>query len=142
MSPTSVSQVQSAEIALRRDPAGKTAVAVELGTVKPLLGASLAELTEWVQQQGQPAYRGKQLYQWIYEKAVRSISDISVFPKQWREALVDTPIGRSTLHYRSQAPDGTVKYLLQLADGNIIETVGIPTFARGGEEAWDGWDDE
>ncbi|NJN86844.1 MAG: 23S rRNA (adenine(2503)-C(2))-methyltransferase RlmN, partial [Leptolyngbyaceae cyanobacterium SL_7_1] len=30
-------------------------------TTVPLLGKSLAELTEWVQQQGQPAYRGKQL---------------------------------------------------------------------------------
>ena len=40
----------------------------------PLLGASLAELTEWVQQQGQPAYRGQQLHQWIYQKGARSLS--------------------------------------------------------------------
>ena len=102
----------------------------QITSIPPLLGASLTELTEWVQQQGQPAYRGRQLHQWIYEKGARSICEISVFPKQWREALVDFPIGRSTLHYRSQAPDGTVKYLLRLADGNIIETVGIPTFSR------------
>ncbi|HAA31305.1 MAG TPA: 23S rRNA (adenine(2503)-C(2))-methyltransferase RlmN [Cyanobacteria bacterium UBA8553] len=104
-------------------------------SIPPLLGASLTELTQWVQQEGQPAYRGRQLHQWIYEKGARSLSEISVFPKQWREALVDIPIGRSTLHYRSQAPDGTVKYLLQLADGNIIETVGIPTFPRGGNHS-------
>ena len=96
----------------------------------PLLGASLADLTAWVQQQGQPAYRGKQLYQWIYQKGARSLSEITVFSKQWRESLQDIPIGRSTLHYRSVAPDETVKYLLRLADGQIIETVGIPTFAR------------
>ncbi|QZZ20080.1 23S rRNA (adenine(2503)-C(2))-methyltransferase RlmN [Leptothermofonsia sichuanensis E412] len=94
----------------------------------PLLGQSLAELTEWVQQQGQPAYRGKQLHDWIYQKGVRSLSDISVFPKQWRSELESVLVGRSTLHYRSPAPDGTVKFLLRLADGNIIETVGIPTF--------------
>jgi 23S rRNA (adenine2503-C2)-methyltransferase len=99
-------------------------------SIPPLLGASLTELTQWVQQQGQPAYRGRQLHGWIYQKGARSLSEISVFPKQWREALVDVPIGRSTLHYRSEAPDGTVKYLLRLADGNIIETVGIPTNKR------------
>jgi len=96
----------------------------------PLLGATLAELNAWVQQQGQPAYRGRQLYEWIYQKGVRSLTEISVFPKQWRSTLVDVPIGRSTLHYRSVAPDKTVKYLLRLADGQIIETVGIPTEKR------------
>ncbi|MGF1933357.1 MAG: 23S rRNA (adenine(2503)-C(2))-methyltransferase RlmN [Nostoc sp. ChiQUE02] len=101
--------------------------------IPPLLGASLAELTTWVQQQGQPAYRGKQLHEWIYDKGVRSLADISVFPKQWRAELAEIPIGRSILHYRSEAPDGTVKYLLRLTDGQIIETVGIPTFAERGE---------
>ncbi|MDM9381236.1 23S rRNA (adenine(2503)-C(2))-methyltransferase RlmN [Chlorogloeopsis sp. ULAP01] len=98
-----------------------------------LLGASLAELTAWVQQKGQPAYRGKQLHEWIYHKGVRSLADISVFPKQWRAEVAEISIGRSTIHYRSVAPDGTVKYLLQLADGYIIETVGIPTYRSRGE---------
>jgi 23S rRNA (adenine2503-C2)-methyltransferase len=103
--------------------------------IPPLLGASLTELTQWVQQQGQPSYRGRQLHEWIYQKGARGFGEISVFPKQWREALIDVPIGRSTLHYRSQAPDGTVKYLLRLEDGHIIETVGIPTFAREGDDS-------
>ncbi len=97
---------------------------------EPLLGASLDELTAWVQHQGQPAYRGRQLHQWIYQQGARTLLDISVFPKQWRETLADFPIGRSTIGHRVQAPDGTIKYLLQLADGQIIETVGIPTDKR------------
>lgn len=96
----------------------------------PLLGANLAELTAWVQEQGQPAYRAKQLHQWIYEKGARSLSEISVFSKQWRESLANVPIGRSIIHHRSVAPDETVKYLLKLADGQIVETVGIPTEKR------------
>ncbi|BAY71324.1 23S rRNA (adenine(2503)-C(2))-methyltransferase RlmN [Anabaena sp. FACHB-709] len=96
----------------------------------PLLGASVTELTSWVQQQGQPAYRGKQLHDWIYHKGVRSLTDISVFSKQWRAAVADVPIGRSTIHHRSVASDGTVKYLLQLSDGEIVEAVGIPTDKR------------
>jgi 23S rRNA (adenine2503-C2)-methyltransferase len=63
-------------------------------------------------------------------KGVRSLEDISVFPKQWRSTLAEAPLGRSTLHYRSVAPDGTIKYLLRLADDQIIETVGIPTEKR------------
>jgi 23S rRNA (adenine2503-C2)-methyltransferase len=103
-------------------------------TIPPLLGASVTELTAWVQQQGQPAYRGKQLHDWIYNKGVRSLADISVFPKQWRAEVAEIPIGRSTIHHRSVAPDGTVKYLLKLADGLIIESVGIPTYRRWGDE--------
>jgi 23S rRNA (adenine2503-C2)-methyltransferase len=98
--------------------------------IPPLLGASVTELTAWVQQQGQPSYRGKQLHDWIYNKGVRSLADISVFPKNWRSELADIPIGRSSLHYRSVAPDGTVKYLLKLSDGEIVETVGIPSDKR------------
>ena len=95
-----------------------------------LLGKSLEELTTWVEKQGQPAYRGKQLYQWLYQKGARSLLDISVFPKQWRQEMADYPIGRSTIHYRSVAPDETCKYLLRLKDGLIIEAVGIPTAKR------------
>lgn len=96
----------------------------------PLLGCSVADLTSWVKSQGQSGYRGQQLHQWIYQKGTRSLSDVTVFPKQWRESVADFPIGRSTIHYRSVAPDGTIKYLLRLADGQIIEAVGIPTDKR------------
>lgn len=102
----------------------------EVKQIPPLLGATKAQLTDWVQEQGQPAYRGQQLHQWIYQKGVRSLTDITVFPKLWREQAADVAVGRSTLHYRSEAQDGTVKFLLRLADGQIIETVGIPTARR------------
>lgn len=99
-------------------------------TIAPLLGMSLADLTTWVQAQGQPAYRGKQLYQWIYQQGARNLADITVFSKQWRETVKDTPIGRSTIHDRAVASDGTIKYLLSLQDGQIVEAVGIPAAKR------------
>ncbi|ACK65499.1 radical SAM enzyme, Cfr family [Rippkaea orientalis PCC 8801] len=101
-----------------------------LVTEETLLGKSLDELTQWVEKQGQPTYRGKQLHQWLYEKGARSLDEISVFPKTWREKLINYPIGRSTIDYRTVAPDATRKYLLCLGDGLIIETVGIPTAKR------------
>ena len=97
---------------------------------RPLLGMNQAELTDWVQTQGQPAYRGKQLHQWIYGKGARSLADITVFPKTWRQAMEHVSVGRSEIHHRSVAPDQTVKFLLRLNDGHIIEAVGIPTDKR------------
>ncbi|WP_353259641.1 23S rRNA (adenine(2503)-C(2))-methyltransferase RlmN [Prochlorothrix hollandica] len=96
----------------------------------PLLGQSLSQLTQWVEQQGQPAYRGQQIYQWIYQRGARSLGEITVLPQQWRSTLDSVAIGRSSVHHRSQATDQTVKYLLRLQDGQIIETVGIPTAKR------------
>ena len=97
---------------------------------RPLLGMNQAELMDWVQTQGQPAYRGKQLHQWIYGKGARSLADITVFPKNWRQAMEHVSVGRSEIHHRSVAPDQTVKFLLRLNDGHIIEAVGIPTDKR------------
>ncbi|MEM9004392.1 MAG: 23S rRNA (adenine(2503)-C(2))-methyltransferase RlmN [Cyanobacteria bacterium P01_F01_bin.86] len=96
----------------------------------PLLGQSLEALTDWVKAKGQPAYRGKQLHQWIYDKGARNLEDITVFSKAWRAKIAAVPVGRSQLHFQSQSPDDTVKYLLKLADGHIIEAVGIPTAKR------------
>ncbi|APB32531.1 radical SAM enzyme, Cfr family [Gloeomargarita lithophora Alchichica-D10] len=98
-------------------------------TVSPLLGQTLPELTTWVAAQGQPTYRAKQLHQWLYQRGVRQFQDITVFPKSWREQ-VQPELGRSIIAQRLVAQDGTVKYLLQLQDGNLIETVGIPSADR------------
>ena len=101
-----------------------------ISTKETLLGKSLEELTYWVRQQGQPAYRGKQLHQWLYQKGIRSLGEISVFPRIWREQVIDYPVGRSKINYRTIAHDATRKYLLSLNDGLIIEAVGIPTAKR------------
>ena len=50
----------------------------------PLLGLSLEQLTDWVKQQGQPAYRGKQLYDLIYHKCSKSLGEITVFSKLFK----------------------------------------------------------
>ncbi|MBE9060022.1 23S rRNA (adenine(2503)-C(2))-methyltransferase RlmN [cf. Phormidesmis sp. LEGE 11477] len=105
-------------------------MAVKEIALVPLLGRSVESLTEWVVQCGQPAYRGKQLHQWIYQKGIRSLDEVTVFSKKWRAEVKDFPVGRSHIHHRSESPDGTVKYLLRLKDGLIIEAVGIPSDKR------------
>lgn len=127
--PASQPQIDLPHTATNAPEAGMQGNSTSL-TGPPLLGASEAELSQWVQLQQQPGYRGRQLHQWIYQKGARSLEEITVLPQQWRTAMAEVPIGRSTLHHRAQAPDGTVKFLLRLRDGQIIETVGIPTHKR------------
>ncbi|MCT0206275.1 23S rRNA (adenine(2503)-C(2))-methyltransferase RlmN [Synechococcus sp. CS-1332] len=98
----------------------------------PLLGMGLAALQEWAGLQGQPTFRGKQLHDWIYARGARSLEEVTVLPKAWREQLAasGTGIGRSALLHRSDARDGTTKLLLATADGLSLETVGIPSGDR------------
>ena len=98
----------------------------------PLLGMGLAALEGWAQAQGQPAFRGRQLHDWIYARGARGLEEITVLPKAWREQLTaaGVTIGRSDLIHRSDARDGTVKLLLATADGLGVETVGIPSADR------------
>jgi len=104
---------------------------------RPLLGLGRAELEAWAQQQGQSAFRGRQLHDWIYAKGARELEAIHVLPKAWRQQLAGTAptgagdwIGRLREVHRSVAADGTTKLLLATHDGHTIETVGIPAEGR------------
>jgi 23S rRNA (adenine2503-C2)-methyltransferase len=129
MASTTVTAAIASEISIKGS-VDKTAPQSAMPAVTPLLGQSLEALTEWVVQHGQPAYRGKQLHQWIYQKGIRSLDEVTVFSKKWRDEVKDFPVGRSHIHYRSKSTDGTIKYLLKLTDGHIIEAVGIPSDKR------------
>ncbi len=104
---------------------------------QPLLGMGLSDLERWAGSHGQPAFRGRQLHDWIYAKGARDLDAVTVLPKLWRQQLQDLPpaeggswIGRSRELHRSLARDGTTKLLLATADGLSIETVGIPSEDR------------
>ena len=58
----------------------------------PLLGLGVAELEAWAQAQGQPAFRGRQLHDWLYNRGARSLEAISVLPKAWRQRLQELPV--------------------------------------------------
>jgi 23S rRNA (adenine2503-C2)-methyltransferase len=99
-------------------------------SASPLLGLGRPALEEWALAQGQPAFRGRQLHEWIYARGVREPQAITVLPKLWRERLEPSLIGRLPLRHRSDAADGTVKLLLGTGDGLSLETVGIPAGDR------------
>jgi 23S rRNA (adenine2503-C2)-methyltransferase len=102
-----------------------------------LVGMGTRQLEQWVQAQGQPAFRGRQLHDWLYAKGVSRLEQITVLSKAWREQLsASVPeglfdwTGRSRELHRSVAADGTTKLLLATPDGLSIETVGIPAAER------------
>jgi len=97
-----------------------------------LLGLSEEELQAFAVELGQSAFRGRQIYDWLYNKGVRNLNAISALPKAWREDLEQKgfTIGRLQEIKRLVASDETVKLLLATDDGENVETVGIPTKQR------------
>ncbi len=82
------------------------------------------ELAAWFKEQGQPAFRAKQVFQWLY-RGVTSFEEMSNLSKDLRKKLSESCYITAPTVARKQvsAQDGTIKYLWELRDGNCIETV-------------------
>jgi 23S rRNA (adenine2503-C2)-methyltransferase len=93
-----------------------------------LLGKTLPELSELLASLGQPAYRAKQLAQWLYVKNAVRFDDMTNLPATLRQQLAaQYSIGRTAPLEKLTASDGTAKYLFPAADGSrFIETAMIP----------------
>jgi len=104
----------------------------KLSSNSSLLGLSSEDLEEFARQEGEKSFRGRQIHEWIYQRGVKSLDSISVLPKKWRDSLVrkGIKIGRLDEINRVVAEDETLKLLMGTFDGEIVETVGIPTDKR------------
>jgi len=108
-----------------------------------LLGLTQDELVEFNIARGEPGYRGKQIFQWLYAKGVTDFRSMTDLGKAFRDRLtMEATIEGLTLVTRQcSALDGTTKYLLALPDGLQIESVLIPSSLEfnsntsGGKEA-------
>ena len=97
----------------------------------PLLGMTLEQLTDLTRQWGMPAFTAKQIAQWIYEKRVTDIDQMTNISKKHRELLHQHyDIGRSKPVTTLTSVDGTVKYLFQTSQDGFVETVYIPDRER------------
>lgn len=77
---------------------------------------------------GQPPFRAKQLMQWLYRHGARSYEEMTNLPKKMRADLeVKAPLLPPEIIEVQISRDGTRKFLLQMADGALVETVGIPS---------------
>jgi len=102
--------------------------------LKNLLGSSIKDLENVALDYGQAGFRGRQIYNWIYNyrNKKKNIDQIDVLPLDFRKRLKDDGFKVSDLniHERNLANDGTLKLLLSTEDNESIECVGIPTEKR------------
>jgi len=84
----------------------------------------LTELEEWIKEKGYPSFRAKQLYQWLHEKYVSSLDDMTNIPKNLKKDVEEAgfTVVKEELRQVSEK-DGTIKFLFGMSDGQMIETV-------------------
>ena len=107
-------------------------------THKSLLGLQLPELSELVEEFGQPSYRARQLFEALYRQRIETTGQISTLPENFRKSLTDEgfSVGLPEIENRFVSSDGTIRYLVVCADGQTVETVWMPE--GDGGEAGDG----
>jgi 23S rRNA (adenine2503-C2)-methyltransferase len=89
-----------------------------------LLGLTIDELAEWVAQLGEPRFRGAQLAAWIYQSLAATFDEMTNLPLRLRERLATASVTGPRLRGELVSRDGrTRKVLLELADGQLIESV-------------------
>src|SRR5579863_840097 len=105
-----------------------------------LLGLTFRELTDFVEESGQPSYRGQQLFEALYHQRVESVEQISTLPQELRDSFTQRglSVGVPAIEKKFDSSDGTVRYLIGFPDGQSVETVWMPE--GDGGEAGDGSD--
>ncbi len=85
------------------------------------------QLEAWVLGLGEPRYRAKQIYQWLWKKQVTDFDRMSDLSKPFREKLKNSAVIRPLVLDKAQfSMDGTIKDRFTLYDGHKIESVLIP----------------
>ena len=93
----------------------------------PLIGMTLEKLAEVAAEARMPKFAARQMAQWLYDKRVLSIDEMTNLSKKSRELLSRKYIvGREEPLMATKSVDGTVKYLFRGAGGREVESVYIP----------------
>ncbi len=89
---------------------------------------NISDLQKITLELGQAKFRSKQVTEWLLLRGAQSYEEMTNLPKVFREALnTSYPLKPTQIIERQVSTDGTRKYVLELADGSLIETVGIPS---------------
>lgn len=82
------------------------------------------QLEEWLKENGEKPFRAAQIFDWLYNKRVKTFEEMSNLSKGLREKL-EISFALTTLStiIKQESKDGTIKFLFQLQDGYSIETV-------------------
>ncbi len=89
-----------------------------------ILEQSPQQLAAWLAEQGQPAYRARQVRRWLFQHAVDDFAQMTDLGKGLRDRLAaEFRIWTTRVAQHLRADDGTEKLLLELSDGQQIECV-------------------
>jgi 23S rRNA (adenine2503-C2)-methyltransferase len=92
---------------------------------------TLLELESRFLEAKQPKFRGKQVYDWLWNKGSRTFEEMSNLPKELRLWLNENFLINSiSIAHHQKSNDGTIKCGFQLFDNKIVEGVLIPTSDR------------
>lgn len=92
-----------------------------------LTGLTQSELTAFVEELGEPAYRGRQIFAALQRRRLQSFAAMTDLPRRLRTKLNENATAATlTLESRYLSADGTRRYLLKTEDNRPVETVFIP----------------
>lgn len=99
--------------------------------VKDIRHLTASELESELEKLGQPAFRARQIYKWLWQKGAHSIMEMTDLPLALRELLTSSFTFQNTeIALQQKSSDGTIKCAFRLYDGNFVEGVLIPTETR------------
>lgn len=89
------------------------------------------EILAYFKEQGEPTFRAKQVYEWLWQKKAQSFADMTNLSKALRQKLGEQfSLPALTVDATQYAADGTVKSRFRTHDGHLVEGVLIPTEDR------------
>ncbi|WP_286669518.1 23S rRNA (adenine(2503)-C(2))-methyltransferase RlmN [Thomasclavelia cocleata] len=92
--------------------------------MKNIYDYSLEQLTEYLALIKQKPFRAKQVFSWLYQKDAQSFEDMSDLSKDLRNQLNEEfTLDVLKIKEKQVSRDGTIKYLFELLDGSLIESV-------------------
>lgn len=92
---------------------------------KDIKSMTMAELQEDLESRGEKAFRARQLYEWMHVKLAEGFEEMTNLSKVLRENCKSwyTYTSLKALRIQESGIDGTKKFLFELSDGNVVESV-------------------
>lgn len=111
-----------------RETLQTTAIRYNASMTKPIKSFTIDELQDLMKDLKQPAFRKKQLIEWLYLHHVDKYDDMTNLPSSLRDSLArEHPLHVPTIADMQTSIDGTKKFVLSFYDGACVETVAIPS---------------
>ncbi|WP_077623715.1 23S rRNA (adenine(2503)-C(2))-methyltransferase RlmN [Sediminibacillus massiliensis] len=89
-----------------------------------IYGMTFEQLTSWLVDNGQKKFRAKQVWDWLYKKRVTEFAEMKNLNNDCIQLLEDNFVIQTLKEaVKQESKDGTIKFLFELQDGNLIETV-------------------